>query len=124
MPLPLWFVTMSQPPEVNPEGLTRPSPLLQTPLALCLGSAPTPTATCCVMVMPQYMLTVPHFVGALSAGLFRRALGALARLKPWGRCSSKLGEEPILLVDPDEVLLPASNDHRTVLVQNDGSRIF
>ena len=74
--------------------------------------------------MSQDMLTVPHVVSALGAGLSRRALGALARLKPWGRRPSELGKESIILVDSDEVLLPPTNDHRAVLVQYDSSRIF
>ena len=82
MPLPLWFVTMSQPSEVYTKRLTRPSPLLQTPLTLGLGTAPTPTATCGMMMMSQYMLTMPHVIGTLGAGLSRRALGALS-LQTW-----------------------------------------
>ena len=77
-----------------------------------------------MVVMSKYMLTMPHGICALGAGLSRRALGALARLQPWGRCPSKLGKETIMLVDPDEVLLPTTDNHRTVLMQNDRTRIF
>ena len=76
------------------------------------------------MMMSQDMSTVPHVFCAFGAGLFRRALGALARLQPWGRRPSELGKESIIFVDADEVLLPPTNDHRAVLMQYDSSRIF
>ena len=124
MSLPLGFVTMSQSPKVHSEWLTGSPPLLQSPLTLGLGTAPTPAATCGMMMVSQDMLTMPHVIGTLGAGLSRRALGALARLKPWGRCPAKLGKKAVILVDPDQVLLPTANDHRTVLVQYDSARIF
>ena len=124
MSLPLGFVTMRQSPKVNSEWLTGSPPLLQSSLALGFGGAPTPAATCGMMVMSQLMLPMPHVISPSGAGLPRRALGALARLKPWGRCPAKLGEKAVLSVDPDQVLLPPPNDHRTVMMQYDSARIF
>ena len=115
---------MRQPPKVNSEWLTGSPPLLQSSLALGLGNAPTPTATGGLMMMSQHMLTMPHLIGTTGASLSRRALGALARLKPWGRRSTELGKEAVLHVDPDQVLLPTPNDHRTVVMQYDSARIF
>ena len=116
MSLPLGFVTVSQSPKVHSERLTRSPPLLQASLALGLGSAPTPAATCGMMMMSQCMLPMPHVIGTPGAGLSRRALGALARLEPWGRCPAKLGKEAVLPVDLDQVLLPPPNNHRTVVM--------
>ena len=115
---------MRQPPKVNSEWLTRSPPLLQSSLALGLGNAPTPTAAGGVMMVSQHMLTMPLLIGTTGASLSRRALGALARLKPWGRRSTKLGKEAVLHVDPDKMLLPPANDHRTVVMQYDSARIF
>ena len=115
---------MCQSPKMHSQWLTGSPPLLQAPLTLGLGTAPAPTATCRVMVMSQHMLPMPHGIGALGAGLSRRALGALAWLQPWGRCPSKFGKETIMLVDPDEMLLPAANNQRAILTQGDSARVF
>ena len=45
-------------------------------------------------------------------------------MKPWGRCPAKLRKKAVILVDPNKVLLPATNDHRTMLIQYNGTRVF
>ena len=109
---------MCQSPEVDSQWLAGPSPLLQSPLPLGFGAPSAPTATCRVVVVAQDMLPVPEVVSALGARLPRRALGAVADLQPWGRGAAEFGNQSIVLVDPDEMLLSAANEQRAVLMKN------
>ena len=53
MSLPLWAVSMSEPPLMNCQWLTGSAPLLQSALPSRLGGASTATAPCGKMMMPK-----------------------------------------------------------------------
>jgi len=82
------------------QWLTGAAPLLQSTLALGLGGPAASTATRCMVMMSQHMLSIPVVICALFARLPRRALGAVAALQPWGRTASKFREEAVKFVDP------------------------
>ena len=75
------------------------------------------------MMMSQDMLTVPICIGTLGTRLPLRALGAIAAVKPWGHGSAKFGEDTIELVDSQKMLLPLPNEHRTIMVKDNSTRI-
>ena len=124
MTLPLRLVTVCQTTEMNTQRLTGAAPLLQSTLSLSLRGPTTSTATCGMMVMAQHMLSMPHVICALGAWLPRRALGAMAALQPWGRTASEFRNEAIKLVNTNEILLPAADTQRAVLVQNNCAGVF
>ena len=110
MTLPLWLMSVRQSPKVYPQWLAGPSPLLQSPLPLGFGAPSAPAAACRVVMVAKDMLPVPQSISALCTRLPSRALGAVPMLQPWGRNAAEFGKEAVMLVDPDEMLLPAADN--------------
>ena len=115
---------MCQSPKVYPQWLAGPSPLLQSPLPLGLGAPSAPAATCRVVMVAKDMLPVPQGVSALCTRLPNRALGPMTRLQPWGRCASESGKQSVMFIDSAEVLLPAADNSRSVLMKNHRAGVF
>ena len=74
--------------------------------------------------MPKQVLLLPVCISAQGAWQSARALGAKSLLEPWGRQSTKLGEDAVELVEADEVLLPLTYAYAAILIQRNGAGVF